>query len=94
MILLCYYYFGKYNLRPHNKADVVRNDAIIYRGPLFQVSFFLFHRDGTVQIGDRVLSVNGRELAGCSLIQAQKWIRETDKLTPFKIKIVKNVNLK
>jgi hypothetical protein len=36
-------------------------------------------RDGTVQIGDRVLSVNGRELAGCSLIQAQKWIRETDK---------------
>ncbi|XP_046453439.1 glutamate receptor-interacting protein 2-like isoform X2 [Daphnia pulex] len=38
-------------------------------------------RDGTVQIGDRVLSVNGRELAGCSLIQAQKWIRETDKLS-------------
>ncbi|KAI9556182.1 hypothetical protein GHT06_018756 [Daphnia sinensis] len=38
-------------------------------------------RDGTIQTGDRVLSVNGRELAGCSLIQAQKWIRETDKLS-------------
>ena len=60
----------------------------------FKFLFFLFRRDGTVQIGDRVLSVNGRELAGCSLIQAQKWIRETDKLTPFKIKIVQNVNLK
>ena len=42
MILLCYYYFGKYNLKPHNKAEVVRNDAIIYRGPPFQVSFFSF----------------------------------------------------
>ena len=34
-------------------------------------------RDGTVQIGDRILSVNNRPLAGCSLVQVQKWMRET-----------------
>ena len=38
-------------------------------------------RDGTIQIGDRILSINGRDLCGCSLSQAHKWIRETDKLS-------------
>lgn len=39
----------------------------------------IVNRNGTIQVGDRLVTINGREVAGSSLVQVQKWIRESDK---------------
>lgn len=38
----------------------------------------LVYREGTVQVGDRLVSVNGQTVHGLTLAQAQKIIRDSN----------------